>query len=231
MSHGVRPETTHQVVKQRGSIARRERRLTGVAERTPLPALRERLRDRQAQRRHCQRAADGPRAGAWQHAYALYLLIDLDADHARLTAAARLCRQGAAKRPRHWLPAICPGQLTYASRRRGWWKTPGLSWTTRRVGACWPVASTRPDDLPRERAPAGRRGERRTTSVPSGRSTGSREAPAKAIRPTINSAAGHGGPGRLPPPCASPGRACAVGRHHRGVVPARPGPGHARSPS
>jgi hypothetical protein len=38
-----------------------------------------------------------PRSEAWQHAYALYLLVDLDADHARLTAAASKCREEAAK--------------------------------------------------------------------------------------------------------------------------------------
>jgi hypothetical protein len=37
-----------------------------------------------------------PRAEAWQHAYALYLMTDLDADHARLTVTARRCRQEAA---------------------------------------------------------------------------------------------------------------------------------------
>lgn len=33
-----------------------------------------------------------PRAQAWQHAYALHVLIQCEADHARLTAAARQCR-------------------------------------------------------------------------------------------------------------------------------------------
>ena len=33
-----------------------------------------------------------PRAQAWQHAYALHVLIQCEADHARLTASARQCR-------------------------------------------------------------------------------------------------------------------------------------------
>ena len=33
-----------------------------------------------------------PRAQAWQHAYALHVLVQCEADHARLTAAARQCR-------------------------------------------------------------------------------------------------------------------------------------------
>jgi len=37
-----------------------------------------------------------PQAEAWQHAYALYVLTELGADHARLTAAACKCRQDAA---------------------------------------------------------------------------------------------------------------------------------------
>lgn len=35
-----------------------------------------------------------PRAQAWQHAYALHVLVQCEADHARLTAAARKCRAG-----------------------------------------------------------------------------------------------------------------------------------------
>jgi hypothetical protein len=34
-----------------------------------------------------------PRSEAWQHAYALHVLGACDADHARLTAAARQCRE------------------------------------------------------------------------------------------------------------------------------------------
>ena len=37
-----------------------------------------------------------PRAQAWQHAYALNVLVQCEADHARLTAAARQCRAGIA---------------------------------------------------------------------------------------------------------------------------------------
>lgn len=33
-----------------------------------------------------------PRAQAWQHAYALHVLVQCEADHARLTAAGRQCR-------------------------------------------------------------------------------------------------------------------------------------------
>jgi hypothetical protein len=37
-----------------------------------------------------------PGAEAWQHAYVLAILVDLGADHGRLVAAARRCRQEAA---------------------------------------------------------------------------------------------------------------------------------------
>jgi hypothetical protein len=48
-----------------------------------------------------------PRAEAWQHAYALDVLVELDADHARLTATASNCRQEAARKHprkiRNWM--------------------------------------------------------------------------------------------------------------------------------
>jgi hypothetical protein len=37
-----------------------------------------------------------PRAQAWQHAYALHVLVQCEADHARLAAAGRQCRAGMA---------------------------------------------------------------------------------------------------------------------------------------
>jgi hypothetical protein len=42
-----------------------------------------------------------PRSEAWQHNYAMWVLMDLDGDHARLKATAARCREDAArKRPR-----------------------------------------------------------------------------------------------------------------------------------
>jgi hypothetical protein len=42
-----------------------------------------------------------PRSEAWQHSYAMWVLIDLDGDHARLVTTSARCREEAArKRPR-----------------------------------------------------------------------------------------------------------------------------------
>jgi hypothetical protein len=56
-----------------------------------------------------------PRAEAWQHAYALYLRGDLDADHSRLTAAACKCREDAVKPQPRWARNWVPRELSRAA--------------------------------------------------------------------------------------------------------------------
>ncbi|MFY9929221.1 MAG: hypothetical protein WAK82_14550 [Streptosporangiaceae bacterium] len=64
-----------------------------------------------------------PRAQAWQHAYALDVLVQCEADHARLTAASHQCRASMPmQRPGSERSALAngPGLRTCSTRRHGW---------------------------------------------------------------------------------------------------------------